>query len=253
MQSANTSVWWMCVLSMCIVMIPQGDGWHVQLVDAFLSNSQCQPYHEQLMMNVTQSGSINTLRPRQNGRHFADDTFKRIFVNENVRISIRFSLKFVPKGPINNIPALVQIMAWRRPGYKPLSESVMVSLMTHICVTRPQSVKHVSVWQVWHSMTVWHSQVQYIINRGKMQIWIQTPINTLWAHYVVILWVLWRKLTSVIVDPYCGNLAEVCNAPGSIVVMSQGCGCQVQCIDAFLSASHCQHEYVQLLVIVMIC
>ena len=26
------------------------------------------------------------------------------------------SLKFVPKGPINNIPALVQIMAWRRPG-----------------------------------------------------------------------------------------------------------------------------------------
>ena len=31
-------------------------------------------------------------------------------------------MKFVPKGPINNIPALVQIMAWRRPGDKPLSE-----------------------------------------------------------------------------------------------------------------------------------
>ena len=50
---------------------------------------------------------INTLRPRQNGRHFPDDTFKRIFWNENVRISIKISLKFVPKGPINKIPALV--------------------------------------------------------------------------------------------------------------------------------------------------
>ena len=75
---------------------------------------------------------VNTLRPRQNGRHFADDTFNRIFVNENVRISIKFSLKFVPKGPINNIPALVQIMAWRRPGDKPLSEPVTVSLLTYI-------------------------------------------------------------------------------------------------------------------------
>ena len=80
--------------------------------------------------------SLNTLRPRQNGRHFADDTFKRIFMNENVRILIEISLKFVPKGPINNIPALVQIMAWRRPGDKPLSERMMVNLATHICVTR---------------------------------------------------------------------------------------------------------------------
>ena len=85
--------------------------------------------------------SINTLRPRQNGRHFADVTFKRIFLNENVRILIKISLKFVPKGPINNIPALVQIMAWRRPGDKPLSEPMMDNLPTHICVTRPQWVK----------------------------------------------------------------------------------------------------------------
>ena len=62
-------------------------------------------------------------------------------MNENVRISIKFPLKFVPKGPINNIPALAQIMTWRRPGDKPLSEPVMVSLLTHICITRPQRVK----------------------------------------------------------------------------------------------------------------
>ena len=84
---------------------------------------------------------LNTLRPRQNGRHFPDDTFKRIFLNDNVRISIKISLKFIPKGPIINIPALIEIMAWRRRGGKPLSEPLMVSLLTHICVTRPQCVK----------------------------------------------------------------------------------------------------------------
>ena len=78
----------------------------------------------------------NTLRPRQNGRHFADDTYKCILFDENVSIRIKISLKFVPKRPINNIPALVSIMAWRRPDDKPLSEPMMVSLPTHMCVTR---------------------------------------------------------------------------------------------------------------------
>ena len=48
------------------------------------------------------------------------------------------SLKFVPTVQINNIPALVQIMAWRQPDDEPLSEPMMVSLVMHICVTRPQ-------------------------------------------------------------------------------------------------------------------
>ena len=84
---------------------------------------------------------INTLRPRQNGQHFPDNIFKHIVFNENVWISIKISLKFLPKGPINNVPALVQIMAWRWSGNKPLSEPMMVSFLTHICVTRPQWVK----------------------------------------------------------------------------------------------------------------
>ena len=84
---------------------------------------------------------VNTLRPRQDGRHFPDDIFKRIFLNEIIWILIKISLNFVPSGPINNISALVQIMAWRRPGDKPLSEPMMVSLLMHICVTRPQWVK----------------------------------------------------------------------------------------------------------------
>ena len=83
---------------------------------------------------------LNTLRPRPNGRYFADDIFKYIFLNENARISLKKSLKFVPKVRINNIPALVQIMAWRRSGDKPLSEAMVVSLLTYVCGTRPQWV-----------------------------------------------------------------------------------------------------------------
>ena len=48
---------------------------------------------------------VNTLRPRQNGRLFADDIFKCLFLHEDVWISIKNSLKFVAKGPINNIAA----------------------------------------------------------------------------------------------------------------------------------------------------
>ena len=52
---------------------------------------------------------------------------------------LKFHWRFF-KGPIYNIPALVQIMAWRRPSDKPLSEPMMDSLSMHICVTRPQWV-----------------------------------------------------------------------------------------------------------------
>ena len=83
---------------------------------------------------------VNTFRLRQNGRHFPDDIFQCIFLFENVWIWIKISLKFVPKIRINNIPALVQIMAWRRRGGKPLSEPMMVNLVTHICITQPQWV-----------------------------------------------------------------------------------------------------------------
>ena len=68
---------------------------------------------------------LNTLRPRQKGRQFPDDIFKWIFLNENVWIFIKISLKFV-LGPISIIP---------------LSEPIKASLLIHICVTRPQWVK----------------------------------------------------------------------------------------------------------------
>ena len=69
----------------------------------------------------------NTLRRRQNGRLFADDNFKCIFLNGNVCISIKVSLKFVPNGPIDNKSALVQMMTWHRVGNKPLFEPMIAS------------------------------------------------------------------------------------------------------------------------------
>ena len=84
---------------------------------------------------------VNSLRPRVNRSPLANDIFKCIFLSEYELISPMISLKFVPKVGVNNIPALVQKMAWRQPGDKPLSGPMMVCLLTHICVTRPQSVK----------------------------------------------------------------------------------------------------------------
>ena len=78
------------------------------------------------------SESFDTFRTRENGRHLADAIFKCIFLNENVWMPNKISLKFVPQGPINNIQALV--------GAKPLSGPMMVRLPTHICITRPQWV-----------------------------------------------------------------------------------------------------------------
>ena len=56
----------------------------------------------------------------------ADDIFMFIFFNENVWIWIKISLKFVPKGPVSNNTALVQVMVCRLLGDKPLSEPLMV-------------------------------------------------------------------------------------------------------------------------------
>ena len=62
-----------------------------------------------------------------------------------------FGLKF---HLINNIPALVQIMACLRPGDKPLSEPMMVSLLTHICVTWPQELNPI-LWVCFFMRKLW--------------------------------------------------------------------------------------------------
>ena len=85
------------------------------------------------------------MRPRKDGRRCPDGTFERIFLKD-VIILIKISLKFIPNGPNNNIPALVQIMAWHQPGDMPSSEPMMVRLLTPLCVTRPQRVIENEFW-----------------------------------------------------------------------------------------------------------
>ena len=59
----------------------------------------------------------------------ADDNFECILLNENDRIPIRISLEFVPRSPIDNKPALVHVMAWRRTRDKPLPETMLTQFI----------------------------------------------------------------------------------------------------------------------------
>ena len=77
------------------------------------------------LCKAMQNLSLNSSLLGQNGRHFADDIFRCVFVNEKFCILIKISLNFVPKGPIDNNHALVYITAWRWIGDKPLSEPML--------------------------------------------------------------------------------------------------------------------------------
>ena len=118
--------------------------------------------------------NFHMLRPRQNGRHFPDDIFKGIFWNENVWVLNNISLRFVPRRPINNNPTLVQVMAWRRPGDKPLSEPMMVYLLTHICVTWLQWVKQ-------HNFRVFGITMSYCQNDFLKPLIVKKGIKSQWS------------------------------------------------------------------------
>ena len=76
--------------------------------------------HKQLITTA-----INSCPPGQNDCHFADDIFRCIFVNKKFCILIKILMKFILKGPINNNPSLIQIMAWCWTGDTILSEAMI--------------------------------------------------------------------------------------------------------------------------------
>ena len=86
----------------------------------------------------------NLFIPGENGRHFAEDIFRCIIVNETFYISIQISLKFVPTGPIDNNQALFQIMAWCRIATHHYSNQCWPDTLTHICCIRGRWLNHVS-------------------------------------------------------------------------------------------------------------
>ena len=80
---------------------------------------------------------FNTLRPRQNGRQFPDDFFKCIFFSCMIMFNFDFPEVFAE--------------VCSQESAKPLCEPMMVSLLTHICVTEPQWVNWLApsdaIWQ----------------------------------------------------------------------------------------------------------
>ena len=78
-----------------------------------LSQCHCFWYPGDKLIRGIGSDGVNSLKPRRNRHRLTHDSLKCIFLNENGWISI--SLTFFPNARINNIVALVQITAWRRP------------------------------------------------------------------------------------------------------------------------------------------
>ena len=121
------------------------------------------------------TSTFNTLS--QNYCHFTDDIFKCIVLNENVWISIKISLKFIPRGPINYTPSLVQVISWHRTGDKPLSEPMMVSFLIHICVTRPPWINTLKQRQK-STFRRWHIQMHFLE-------WKRFNLIKIWLKFVL--------------------------------------------------------------------
>ena len=142
----GTVITW-SILTQILTNTPQRASYGVSFAninsDAYFTSVTLVPYARScnVCRNLKYYRMSNTLRTRKNGRHFAGDIFKHIFSNENCCILIRISLKFVPRDPISRYASVGSDdgLAPTRP--KPLSEPMLVRLLTHICVTWPRWVK----------------------------------------------------------------------------------------------------------------
>ena len=166
----NVSIWWR----------------HQDWTTAYTENQELDNRRyiwTQWIHGCSHSACINTLRPRQNGCYFPDSIFKWIFLNENVWIPIRFriSLNFVPKVPIDNGPALIQIMAWCLTGNKPWSEPVMAYFR---CINVSLGFNELSnnLWGEWAahwSQGVYGCNLNLVISKLLPRIYIcSTPCKT---------------------------------------------------------------------------
>ena len=134
---------------------------------------------------------INTLflTPRQK---LANDTFKYIFLNENVWISITIWVKFVPKGPIDTDSALVQVMAWRQTGTKLLPEQTIIIIDMIFLVQTKNVDIHSDTWwylnvldlQWWQNHRRYHDNI--MIHAG--------PVLENMSHWLVFLFSMWAVL-----------------------------------------------------------
>ena len=158
-----------------------------------------------LLLNVNILVALNTLRPRRNGQQFPDDIFKRVKMFE---FQLKFHWSMFAKGPINNIPALVHIMAWRLDGTKALFEPMMVTLQMHISVTQPHCVNSVK-YRDWY--------VPLPIDLGPLELPIRIlglcPANERRCYFIATsligwaqVWISWALIMWLNVTGYCKQL-----------------------------------------------
>ena len=122
------------------------------------------------------------IEAESSGRYFPHDKFKCIFLNKDIWILIKISLKFVPKRPFNNESALgLEIAQCRRTGDKALSETILSSL-THIWGARGRWVNidsllaifymvywHANIYGFWINLTLWTVRIFLKILRARFQ------------------------------------------------------------------------------------
>ena len=136
--------------------------------DYFLKNGKCLGEYTinwfffHFICKLLLPSSLTHLPLGQNGRHFANNIFKCIFVNEKFYVLIPISLKFASKGSIGNESALVQVMVWRRTGNKPLPKTKL-ALFTDAFIWH-QGAKGKTIHRSMYSCTNFavHSQTQCI-------------------------------------------------------------------------------------------
>ena len=133
-------------------------------------------------MSVCVCLCVNSSLFVQNGRPFADDIFKCILMNENVCILIHISLKFVPKGSIDDKPALVQIMAWCRAGNKPLPEPMF-----------PQFTD--AYMRHWGGVnSLWPGDAIWRLRPGSTLVQVMACCRTAPSHYLNQCWLIINKV-----------------------------------------------------------
>ena len=125
--------------------------WCRQATSHYLS--QCWP-RSLSPYGVTRPQWVNSSPPGQNSRHFTDNIFRYISVNENFCILVEISLKFVPKGPINNKTTLVSLQ-WRHNEHDGISNHHHLHCLLN-CWFRCRSKKALKAlhhWPLWGEFT----------------------------------------------------------------------------------------------------
>ena len=146
-------------------------------------------------------------------------------MNERFCISIPISLNFVPKGPIENKFALVQVMAWRRTGDKPLVEQMLTPISSPRCVYSKINTRIVCVWNkfsnIYHipfpiyTNVIRHVKLRICERKGWLSsgIVIQLPLTMPIKYNVVNITRYYREYASNKVATLCNNRRKSISRP----------------------------------------